>query len=61
MELKRNCASPRWPLVTPSVTSASVTSMTARRRHRVATAELYSYGEYKSWVRRIRDEWPTPK
>jgi hypothetical protein len=61
MELKKNFDSFRRPPVAPTTTSASVNSMNASRRHRVATAELHSYSEYKSWVRKIRDEWPAPK
>jgi hypothetical protein len=61
MQPKNNFATFRAPPVAPTAGPVSSAATTAGRRHTMVTTELYSYGGYKSWVQKIRDEWRSSK
>jgi hypothetical protein len=57
MLLKKNSTTFRAPAVAPTIGPALSAPATSSRRHTLVTTELYSYGRYKSWVQKIRDDW----
>jgi hypothetical protein len=56
MQLKKDSGTFPTPPVVPTVGAGSSVT-TASRRHSLATAELYSFGRYKTWVQKIKGEW----